>query len=41
VFYKYLLHELDGSDAEAHCAVLIEPGETIVIGPVDGCASST
>jgi hypothetical protein len=33
MFYKYRLHELDGSDAgEAHYAFLPKPGETIILG---------
>jgi hypothetical protein len=33
VFYRYKLHERDGSDAgEAHYAFLVKPGETIVTG---------
>jgi len=33
MFYRYRVHELDGCDAgEAHYAVLVEPGETIVLG---------
>jgi hypothetical protein len=33
VFYKYRLHEADGSDAgEAHYAFIVKPGETIVTG---------
>jgi hypothetical protein len=33
VVYRYRLFELDGAECgEAHCAVLIQPGETIVIG---------
>jgi hypothetical protein len=33
MFYRYRVHELDGSDAgEAHYAVLLEPGETVVLG---------
>jgi hypothetical protein len=33
VFYRYKLHEADGSDAgEAHYAFLVKPGETIVTG---------
>jgi hypothetical protein len=33
MFYRYRVHELDGSDAgEAHYAVMIQPGETIVLG---------
>lgn len=33
VFYKYRLHETDGSDAgEAHYAFLVKPGEEIVTG---------
>ena len=31
--FRYKLYEADGSDAgEAHYAVMIEPGETIVLG---------
>jgi hypothetical protein len=37
MFYKYRLHELDGSDAgEAHYAFLPKPGETIILGSVEG-----
>lgn len=33
MFYKYRLHELDGSDAgEAHYAFLVKPGEEILTG---------
>lgn len=33
MFYRYKLHEADGSDAgEAHYAFLVKPGETIVTG---------
>ena len=33
MFYKYKLHEADGSDAgEAHYAFLVKPGETIITG---------
>jgi hypothetical protein len=33
VFYRYKLHEVDGSDAgEAHYAFLVKPGETIITG---------
>jgi hypothetical protein len=33
VFYRYRLHEADGSDAgEAHYAFLVKPGETIITG---------
>ncbi len=33
MFYRYRVHELDGSDAgEAHYAILVETGETIVLG---------
>lgn len=33
MYYRYKLHELDGSEAgEAHYAVLIEAGETIWTG---------
>jgi hypothetical protein len=33
MFYRYKLYEADGSDAgEAHYAVLVEPGETIITG---------
>ena len=33
MFYRYKLYEADGSDAgEAHCAFLVEPGETIITG---------
>ena len=33
VFYRYKLHEVDGTDAgEAHYAFLARPGETIVTG---------
>jgi hypothetical protein len=33
MFYRHRVHELDGSDAgEAHDAVMIQPGETIVLG---------
>jgi hypothetical protein len=42
VFYRYRLHELDGSDAgEAHNAFLVKPGETIVLGADRRCAWST
>ena len=33
MFYRYRLHEADGSDAgEAHYAFLVKPGETIITG---------
>jgi hypothetical protein len=33
VFYKYRLHEADGSEGgEAHYAFLMKPGETIITG---------
>lgn len=33
MFYRYKLHEADGSDAgEAHYAFLVKPGETIITG---------
>lgn len=33
MFYKYKLHEADGSDAgEAHYAFIVKPGETILTG---------
>ena len=33
MFYRYKLHDADGSDAgEAHYAVLAKPGETIITG---------
>jgi hypothetical protein len=33
MFYKYRLHELDGSDAgEAHYAFIVKPGEEILTG---------
>ena len=33
MFYKYKLHEADGSDAgEVHYAFLVKPGETIITG---------
>jgi len=33
MFYKYKIHEADGSDAgEAHYPFLVKPGETIITG---------
>ena len=33
MFYRYKLHETDGSEAgEAHYAFLVKPGETILTG---------
>ena len=33
MFYRYKVHDVDGNDVgEAHYAVLIRPGEDIIIG---------
>ena len=41
MFYRYKIHDADGDEiGEAHYAVLIQPGEEIIIGPAARCASS-